>query len=45
MMIDEVKFVSASEMAAMSTINKIPEISDEELLEMTIMFEKQQQQQ
>ncbi len=44
-MIDKVKFVSASEMVAMNTINKIPEISDEELLEMAILFEKQQQQQ
>ena len=41
------KFVSAATMiASKNTSNDaIPEISDEELLEMTLAFEKQQQQQ
>ncbi len=41
----QVKFISVIEVAATSTTNKIPEINDDEILEMTLMFERQQQQQ
>ena len=42
----QVKFVSASEVAITNNmdINAIPEISDEELLQMALMFEKHHQQ-
>ncbi|CAF1349009.1 unnamed protein product [Adineta steineri] len=41
--VDQLKFVSAAEMAAKACTNvqMIPEISDEELLEMAIKFEKE----
>ncbi|CAF3812547.1 unnamed protein product [Adineta steineri] len=40
---DQLKFVSAAEIAAKARINvqMMPEISDEELLEMTIKFEQE----
>ena len=41
--IDQPKFVSAAEIAAKARVNvrMMPEISDEELLEMAIKFEKE----
>ncbi|CAF4315974.1 unnamed protein product [Adineta steineri] len=41
--VDQLKFVSAAEMAAKARTNvqMMPEISDEELLEMAIKFEKE----
>lgn len=41
--INEPKFVSATELAAKTrpNVQMLPEISDEELLEMTIKFEKE----
>jgi hypothetical protein len=40
-----VQFVTAAELVATSNIHTIPEMSDEELLTMALMFEKEQEKQ